>query len=322
MKTIFFVIFATFIALSFADEIYYVIKNDNLSSIIKKKLPEQKIYGKNGFLNKIQKLNPQIRNPNIIYPNTKLTLPDFSYPKAAAQTPIAQKTLIEIENKNLPIMASWSFKFLYGLDYTQIQQSKTFTAISFNSTVNTYKIETEFKNDTYKIAGSYESKPFSFTKSNIVHKAALKKIELFGSFENYVFGVSSKDRPIIKATSTALDLINETEVGPLIGYEKNGIINIIRPININSRSYITIPLIAYSDRDDVSLKSIKGFEVGSILEFNSNILKRENYKIDFLWQNEVNYTNTSRNINLGSSSGSLKSSGVNLKSMVGISYNF
>ena len=127
---------------------------------------------------------------------------------------------------------------------------------------------------------------------------------------------------MIKATTTTLDLAKETTIGLSVGFEKNADISITRPIHIMSRSYFLIPLLSSSNRDDVTIKSAKGYEIGSHLEFSSNFLKRENYKLDLLWQNQISYSNSSRDINFGPTSGSLKSTGLNLLSLVGISYHF
>ena len=57
---------------------YIVQKNDNLQTIAKR------FYGKDNFWKTVQKLNPEIKNPNRIYPGQSLNIPklkDFGKPK-------------------------------------------------------------------------------------------------------------------------------------------------------------------------------------------------------------------------------------------------
>ena len=51
-----------------ATSYYQVRRGDSLSAIAMRSF-EGKIYGPNGSLEKILKLNPSIKNPNLIYPN-------------------------------------------------------------------------------------------------------------------------------------------------------------------------------------------------------------------------------------------------------------
>jgi hypothetical protein len=54
--------------------VYVIQKGDVLSKIVKKHFPNEDIYGKRGKLSELMFINPKIKNPNLIFPNTLLIL--------------------------------------------------------------------------------------------------------------------------------------------------------------------------------------------------------------------------------------------------------
>ncbi len=57
-----------------ANDFFYVVKNGDTLSNITQKNSIEKIYGKNGALKKLIKINPQIKNPSLIKPGSKIQL--------------------------------------------------------------------------------------------------------------------------------------------------------------------------------------------------------------------------------------------------------
>lgn len=52
----------------FAQDFYTVKRGDTLSHIVKRNFPNDKLYGNQGKLAEVLSQNPQIKNPNIIFP--------------------------------------------------------------------------------------------------------------------------------------------------------------------------------------------------------------------------------------------------------------
>jgi hypothetical protein len=78
--------------------IYHVKKGDTLSAISKMYRGDP-IYSKNGSLEEILALNPQIQNPDLIYPNQEITIPgDGSMAKADSESSEAANSQLDPES--------------------------------------------------------------------------------------------------------------------------------------------------------------------------------------------------------------------------------
>ncbi len=337
------------LASSLSAEIYIVKNKDVLSKIIKNKFSDEKIYGPGGMLEKILSLNPKIKNPNRILVNQRIRLPEIINDQVAqvendkktidkVTSPLEQPsaTIPAIAPKQLPISIStrmisndqlqsdnWTLKVLYGIKFLSLDQSKTLTGLNL-STISTdhLKFESEFKYDNYKFIGSFESHSFSYASANLSHETKLSAFELASVWNNYLIGFSFKETPLLKATTTSLDLTKEAQIGLMLGYDKMWILPTTKPTSINLRSTITIPFSASSDKTDTTINSLKGFELKSNMELSRVIFKREDYALNFVWQNELMYGQTSRNINWGTNSGKVDLTKIEAKSLVGLGFSF
>ena len=333
-------------ASSLSAEIYIVKHKDTLSKIIKKKFSDEKIYGSGGMLEKILFLNPKIKNPNRILVNQRIRLPEikkeqvakvaddktftnkettsFEQPSATVPSPIPKQlpSTRVISNDQLQ-SDNWTLKVLYGIKFLSLDQSKTLTGLNL-STISTdhLKFESEFKYDNYKFIGSFESHSFSYASANLSHETKLSTFEMSSVWNNYLIGLSFKETPLLKATTTSLDLTKEAQIGLMLGYDKMWILPTTKPTSINLRSTITIPFSASSDKTDTTISSLKGFELKSNMELSRVIFKREDYSLNFVWQNELMYGQTSRNINWGTNSGKVDLTKIEAKSLVGLGFSF
>jgi hypothetical protein len=329
-------------------EIYIVKLKDNLTRIIQKKFIGANIYGTNGMLNKVLALNSKIKNANFLYVNQKIKLPEeeiksapvaiqvatvpFSLPapvvEVAKQVVTASVTAQVAPQKRLVsndqlVTDNWTLKVLYGAKFFSLDQSKTLTGLSLSTlATDNLKFESEFQYDNLKFIGSFESHSFSYSSSTLSHQTKLSTFELAGVWNNYLLGVSFKENPIIKATTTELDLSKESQLGLMIGHNKTWILPTTKPTSINLRSSITIPFKNSSDKSDVSFTSLSGFELKTNLELSRTIFKREDYALKFIWQNELMYGQTSRSIVWGTSNGKVNLTKIEAKSLVGLGFSF
>jgi hypothetical protein len=332
---IFFTI-TTFSALSFGitAEVYQVQRKDSLIKIIRNRFPDLKVFGKKGILKEVLALNPSIKNPNLIYVNQRISLPE-KYPRKEV-TSNSPKLSIEKEIANDTNLSNtraisfdsntidqWVIKVLYGANFMSLEQSKTLTGYSLNSlSSNHLKFESEFEYYDYKLLASHSSYTMSISSETRTHEKKLSNFELQGVISNYLFGISYRESPLIKATTTSLELNKEGQLGIILGYDKTWLLPTTKPTTIDFKNTIFIPLKNSSDSTITTLKSIKGFGVNSQLEISRAIIKKEDLSLDIIWQNGVSYESTSRSTTWGSSSGSVNLSKIGLFSIIGLGIRF
>ena len=56
----------------FAQDFYVINRGDTLSHVVKRRFPHNSLYGPQGKLAEVLSQNPQIKNPNLIFPNQKI----------------------------------------------------------------------------------------------------------------------------------------------------------------------------------------------------------------------------------------------------------
>ena len=359
-KSFLLILISSFFISKISAEIYIVKYKDSFSMIIKKKFINANIYGAHGMLKKILALNSKIKNPNLLYVNQKINLPDeLPITTAAASLPLPLSALVKVDvptpvsaPEMVPVTASaiapeitseivpaapqkrlisndqlvtdsLTLKVLYGVKYLSLDQTKTLTGLSLSTlATDNLKLESEFEYDNLKFMGSYESHSFSYASSTLTHQAKFSTFELAGGWYNYLLGVSFKETPLIKITTTELDLAKETQLGLMIGHNKTWVLNTTKPTSINLRSTITIPFKNSSDKSDVTVSSLSGFDLKSNLELSRTIIKREDYALKFIWQNELSYGQTSRSVVWGTNSGKVDLTKIEAKSLRGLGFSF
>ena len=340
----------TLLISSLSAEVYQVKPNDSLSVIIQNNYPDFRIFGSSGMLKKIMSLNPKIKKADLIYVNQKIFLPKEmkNNDQIATQQPLpaeivpAQVTKQEqapiIPEKHETVTPPpstrvisndqlqsdiWTLKVLYGMKLLSVDQSETLTGVKLSTlATDNLKLESEFKYDNLKFLGSYESHSFSCGSSLITKQTKLSTFEMDGVWNNYLMGFSLKELPLIKATTTSLDLTKESQIGLILGYDKTWVLPTTKPTSIDLRSSIIIPFSASSDKTDTMISSLSGFEIKSNLELSRTIIKREDYSLNLIWQNELGYGKTSRNVVWGSNNGKVGLTKIEAKSLIGIGFSF
>lgn len=343
-KLFFLIIVLSFFISTISAEIYLVKRHDTLGQIIKNYFPKSRVFGKRGMLKKIIALNPKIKNIDRIYVNQKIYLPKTVVTAEAINSSIEKKQVqiaqtAQTANEKIstvPIKPTTRLlsadqnasdhlllKILYGANLTSLDQSKTLTSFNLNTTSsNLLKFESEFKYDDYKLQGSYESHTISIASENSSHEKKLSNFKLQGVWKNFLLGLAYREVPLIKATTTSLELNKESQIGITMGHDKTWELSTTRPTSINLRSTIFIPFKNSSERSDVTFNSISGFVLKSQLEISRAIIKREEYSLNFIWQNELMYESTSRKANWGANSGKINLSSIGASSLIGLAFQF
>jgi hypothetical protein len=221
------------------------------------------------------------------------------------------------------LVDQWVIKVLYGANFMSLDQSKTLTGFSLNSLSSDHlKFESEFRYDDYKLLASHSSYTMSISSETRTHEKRLSNFELQGVARNYLFGISYRESPLIKATTTGLELNKEGLLGIVLGYNKTWALPTNKPTAIDLKTALFIPFINSSDSTSATLKSIKGFGVNSQLEISRTIIKKEDLSLDIVWQNGVSYESTSRRTTWGSNNGSVELTRIGLSSIIGLGIRF
>jgi len=314
---------------------YKVEQNDTFASILKKfALDNSIINAKTPLVIKIRQYNPHVKDWADLEPNTLIDLfmsndvMDLEKFKAFQQEKfnktIEAQSLNEIKllANNNPFFNSRNLKIFYGLKYLLVKQSKTFTEISFSSVENFYKINTELQHDNYKLLGTFESRQFSYERVGNFYTSSLNNYEISLGWQKYLMGLFLKDHPILKVSSSSIELIKESQIGFILGYDLLWTLEFNNPININLRVLGFIPFKVNSDRDDVTLNSSSGFGGGLNLDFSRSLFKSINYSLFYNWQNELDYNYNSRSVKFQAVSGKINTSSIEIKSSLGLGCNF
>jgi len=337
-KYLFVVSFTTFITGASAEN-YIVGCGESLSTIIQRKFPNDRIYGKKGMLKKVLALNPKIKNPDHVLFYNKIVLPDGPpvLETQITQTQVVQKNESPVFKISSPLKRKripsndtnraqidrFTLKALYGVSLMSLDQSQTLTGYSMASlATNFLKVETEFDYDSYKLFANVDSYSFSYASANASHADKITSFELGGVYKNFLLGFSYEEIPLIKATTTSLDMTKEGTLGIMLGYDKTWKLPTNKLTEITSRSTFVLPFQNASDKVDVTFKSISGFELKTNLEISRALVTSENYGLSFLWQNELSYAKSSRTISWGSSSGKVELTKIEAKSLLGLGVSF
>lgn len=310
---------------------YVVNKKDTLSNISGEIFPEHRIYGRNGMLKKIIALNPTI-NPHKIKINQIILLP---YKVATVDkteiVELAQEQTSPIELQPIsreiaseqPQEDAWILKILYGMKFLSLEQSETLPGFALSSfTSDVLKVESEFQYNKFKFIGSLETYSFSFASTSVSNKEKLSIIELSAVLNNFLLGLSVTEIPLLRVTTTALGFSKETQIGLMFGYDKTWDLKTVKPTTINLNSTITIPFSSSTNKTDTTSRSLKGFEFKAEAEISRVIFKKENYSLSVIWQNELVYGQTARQIKWDTSNGQVKVKKTEAKSLIGLGFNF
>lgn len=323
------------IATGYTNEIYKIMHNDNLISIIKNKYSKKKIYGKDGMLKNILLLNPKIKNVNRIYENKNLNLPNSNISIPSSQLSLEEsnkKLLIQeqtdqeispekkalVISKNFEPTNKWNIKLLYGLKYFYLNQKKTYTDLTYNNLLNILKFETEYVFNNYKFIGSFDNQKFSYSSPISDNSTTLINLKLIAIKNNYLFGISQKGFPLIKTSTNTVNVLNEKQYSLVLGYDMPWQSLIYIPLLFDCNISAIIPITGSSSHSN----SLSGIGLDTKLEIVHSILHKEKYSIDIIWQNELNFYKNSRVINSSFINGSIDSSGMDAKSIVGMGIKF
>ena len=298
-------------------ETHTVQDGEVLSKIVLKKYPnpDYKIYGPNGKIKDVLKLNPQIKAPHLIYPNQVITLGEEKEVgnEPTPELPINEEVIPQITVT--PNSGKWDFSAHYGLKYVSFNQNKTLGSSDVNTIfLNNLQFNAEYtKNDwaSWVYLNTYKVKYTSGTASD---SRQISTYELGGSYKNYLMTLSLDETPIFKEISGPVEM---SKVGLLnigIGWRKDWQ---LESTLLSFKSSLKYPLSASSE-SKVKVSGTKGFKTKAQLQWQYPFYKTDSYELFADWQNDLSYQKLEQKVNWGNVTGTSEMALIEATSSVGI----
>lgn len=326
------IIVSLFTGPGLAQDFYIVKSGDVLSRIVQNKYPSERIYGTNGKLAEVKKLNPRILNLNIIYPNQKIyftpaTVAQSTQPivEEESQMKIAPKVKVEkkrdvSESKQLE---EWNISALYGAKYLSLSQSgalgKAEVGVLF---LNNLKLNSEFNFDDWSLGFQFNSYKFKYQTLTAGDSQQMYAVNLYGSYGWLLGGFNIEQNPLFRNNNGSIEMTKMTLMSLSVGAKKDIELPTRKPTVLKLKGWLSYPLSASSDNAEIKLNSIKGYGLHGELELNRQIIARNEYSLHATWISQVGTQRVNQKVEWDTSVGQAKSNIVNASTSLGILFKF
>jgi hypothetical protein len=342
-----------------AQDFYIVKSGDVLSRIVQNKYPSERIYGTNGKLAEVKKLNPRILNLNIIFPNQKIQfhpsiviensasiakteniiIPDTSsVPENFATDVVERKPEIILDKKSEPAqqpkekdrrvsenlgLEEWNISALYGAKYLSVSQTgalgKAEVGVLF---LNDLKLNSEFLFDDWSFGFQFDSYKFKYETLTSGDSKQMYALNLFGSYKWFLGGLNIEQSPLFRNNSGNIEMTKMTLMYLSLGAKKDIELPTRKPTVLKLKGWMNFPFSSSSDNADIKLDSIKGFGVNGQVELNRQIFAKEDYSLHATWMTQVGFQKLTQNVEWDVSRGEAKSDILDASTTLGLLFKF
>lgn len=328
-----------------AQEFYIIKKGDTLSRLVKKKFPNYSLYGQQGKLVEVLYQNPQIINPNIIFPNQRIRfhpgieIQNFTASKVEEiSNPVKVKTEALPDKKSLPSqfpqekdrrvtelreMEEWNISALYGAKYLSISQTgalgKAEVGVLF---LNDLKLNSEFLFDDWSFGFQFDSYKFKYETLTSGDSKQMYALDLFSSYKWFLGGLNVEQNPLFRNNSGNIEMTKMTLIYLSLGARKDIELPTRKPTLLKLKGWVNYPFSSSSDNADIKLDSIKGVGLNGQVELNRQIVATEDYSVHATWMTQAGFQNLTQNVEWDTSKGKTESEIVDASTTLGLLLKF
>jgi hypothetical protein len=316
---------------------FYTAKDGDVLSKIAQSHLSGPVYGQNGSLAKILKLNPFIKNADVLFTGQKIELEDLVRVPAKETTPSTQDELkpqaseesisstVPSASKNTEKELVFNAHASYGAAFMGLSQSGAFGSISGSSiAVNRTDVEVSAKLEDF--SGDVEFSRYSLDMGNDTanttskENQSLNELTLKGGYKNLLFGFRSKSSPLFKAgPGTTLQWASLTSLSALIDYhlEHEWTGPSLRPYRVSLDTEASVPFSGGSDTG-VDISSLNGYALRARGRLEKTLLQGNGLKMLAGLEAVASYDHVQYNGNWGGTSGSVRRNLTEVQGSLGI----
>lgn len=266
------------LSMAWSQTTYTVQQGDTLSGITKKVF-RKKIYGPDGKLQEVLKHNPQIKNPNVIYPSQVVNLKEeaaqpIETPSSAQvdtpaqQTETSEQTPAQASVEEITSYEPWQrYAYaLYGGEYVSHDQSGSLGEADITGT-SFYNFRAGYlakKSDRSWMAELESARFFSKKASK-----QLLNLDVIGERKKYLFGIGFQQLPLFTIGTGTQHLESENYIYLNLGWGNDNWKALVRP-------------------------AVDGFGLAGRFEINRELFRRNDRVWSLNWQNDINYWSLSK----------------------------
>jgi hypothetical protein len=320
-----------------ANQSYAVKRGDTLSDIVRSHFPNEKLYGLSGKLAEILRLNPQIKNPNLIYPKQQLNL-NMPHTNSLADDDKLERVIIideaeaivpvpenlsETRGSSSKDLSHWKVSLLYGAKNLSIAQkgdlgSGDVGVLYFNH----IRLNSEFVFNKWSLGFQYDSYDLKYKALAKTHREKLHGLFLYGTYGWMLAGLHFEQNPLFRNSGTEVDMIRMTPMYLSIGAKKEFSFSSKKETTLTLKGWVGYPLSINSDSSDAKLSGLKGFAANGQIELNRQIFSRPAYSLHATWLTGVGYRSLDQTVKWGNSEGDVTSRIFDASSNLGLLFKF
>lgn len=326
--------------LSFAQELYEVKRGDTLSGISKKVYPRQPIYGPDGKIQLLIRLN-KIKRPNFIYPKQTLITKEKEETDSSAQVSspaVSQEKPAVIEADNVPVETSaenqipqtvpekTSQKFIasvqVGFKNLNVDQSKALGRGKANGTYIDTKLNLELRLSKIMYGVNFDSYVFDHDDNGKDSSVRMNSYDLYLVSNSIIYSLASEQLPLFRNNGGTLELTRQTAYSASLGYLKLIRLTTKRPACFRLMPSISVPFYSTASRPGVTLENTKGYGAHLRIDFLQQFYKGNNYTANLSWTNQADYEKFSYDAKWEVSRGRNESTLASLSSTIGVRLDY
>lgn len=316
----------------FAQDIYMVRKGNTLSELVKRHFPHHRLYGPQGKLAEILKLNPQITNPNLIFPNQELYLTPIVatestareiFPVIEAETLLPPVSEEVVTSQEVGKSSEWNISGLYGMKYLSVSQSgalgKADVGVMF---FNDLKVNSEFIFEDYSWGFQIDTYRFKYEAMGAGDAKQMHALKLFGSYQWFLAGINLEQSPLFRNNNSSVEMTKMTLMNLSLGAKKDYKLQTSKPTVLKLKGWLNYPFSSSSDDSDIKLDSVGGLGLIGQIELNRQIVSKVNYSLHVSWMSELALKKSSVDVEWGTAKGDVKSTVSDVSTSLGLLLKF
>lgn len=302
---------------------YLVREGDTLSEVVKVHFPDSRIYGNSGKIKDVLKLNPNLRNPDLILPNDKILLEktrisaseDEEYAPSSSSSVVGE---VEVDD------SEWLTTLYYGARYTQFSQSGSLAGADLGVLLlNEVTFRTEYRQKDWSWGLGLNTYRFEYSQSTVGSGSErLRHLDLFLAKKWLIAGVGVMEQPIFRNNLGSVEMGRQTFSYMKIGYRKSHSLTPFKSTNLNFKALLMFPFKFSSSNEDIETESASSIGMEAEVELERELYLNESYSLYLTWLTGINYLKISEEVKWADQTGSVDIDSYGVSSSFGLRVKF
>ncbi|MFP5387374.1 MAG: LysM peptidoglycan-binding domain-containing protein [Bacteriovoracia bacterium] len=302
---------------------YLVRGGDTLSEVVKVHFPGSRIYGNSGKIKDVLKLNPNLKNPDLILPNDKILLEktrisaseDEEYAPSSSPSVVGE---VEVDD------SEWLTTLYYGARYTQFSQSGSLAGADLGVLlINEITFRTEYRQKDWSWGVGLNTYRFKYSESEVGSGSErLTHLNLYLAKKWFIVGLGVMEQPIFRNNLGSIEMDRQMFSYMKIGYLQKHSLTPFKNTNLNLKALFMFPLTFSSPNEDIDIGSASSIGLEGEIELERELYLNESYSLYLTWLTGLNYLKISEEVKWADQSGSVDINSYGIASSLGLRLKF